>query len=324
MIVSRRSFLAGLVPASVALGTAGCGGTDEPLVRISAASTVVPATSAPAIRRAALKRVEPPVLALPREPVPQGGSFTVTLTGERIAVASVEFRNRSYPFLAEGETFVSILPVGQEIGSTEQVAPGTYPVTVGYEILGQPLPRAIEGSVTVTPTNFPVEYITFTPQVAALLTPSRVEEETALLKAAYGTFTPERLWSGPFRRPSAAEVSDVYGSRRSYQGGPATGSHSGVDFGGKAGTPVLAAGDGRVVQAQMMPVRGNMVVLDHGAGLFTGYCHLLSFAVEPGQDVRAGDLIGTTGATGLATGPHLHWEVAAGGQQIDGLRWLAA
>lgn len=323
MTISRRSLLAGLVPVAAALGVAACGGKDDPAVRISAAGSAVPATGAPTVRRAVSKSVEPPVLDLPREPVPQGGTFVVTLTGERIAVASVEFRNRLYPCLATGNTFFSILPVGQDIGATEQVAPGVYPVTVGYEIIGQPLPRAIEGGVTVISTDFPVEYLTFTPQVAALLTPSRMEEETALLKAAYGTFTPERLWTGAFRRPSAAEITDVYGSRRSYQGGPATGSHAGVDFGGKSGTPVLAAGDGRVVQAQMMPIRGNMVVLDHGGGLFTGYCHLLSFAVQPGQVVHAGDLVGATGATGLVTGPHLHWEVAAGGQQVDGMRWLA-
>ncbi|MGH2587469.1 MAG: M23 family metallopeptidase [Dehalococcoidia bacterium] len=321
MTISRRSLLLRLLPA-VGVLTAACG-DDDPLIRITAADDrLMAASTSPPVARAAPQSSGMPVLSLPGTPIPQGGSFSAQLTGDRLVNVSVEYLGHQFPTLEEHGTHLTVLPVGQAIGTTEQVPPGTHSVIASYEIIGSPLPRALEGSVTVTPTEFPVESLSFTPEVAALLEPSRAEQEAVLLEAAYGGFTPERLWDGFFLRPSAAEISDVYGSRRSYQGGPPAGSHAGVDFGAAAGDPVFAAANGRVVQAQMMPVRGNMVILDHGAGVFTGYCHLTSFAVQPGQEVRAGDLIAATGTTGLSTGPHLHWEVAVGGMQVDGLRWL--
>src|SRR5205823_12065814 len=102
-----------------------------------------------------------------------------------------------------------------------------------------------------------------------------------------------------------------------------TGSHSGVDFGAAPGSPATAAAHGRVLLTRRMVQHGNMVSIDHGAGVFTGYCHLSAFAVSEGDEVQAGDLVGYTGATGLVTGPHLHWDVLVGGIHVDGLRWLA-
>lgn len=322
MPLSRRSLLFGLLPAAATVALAGCRG-DDGSVQIRAADASEPVTEVSSTSvRPAVQVSLPPTLGLPEEPIAQGGMFAATLSGESLINVSAEFMGRQFPTVVENGTFLTYIPVGQMIGSTEQVAPGTYPVAMHYEIVGMPLPRTLQGSVTVIPTDFPVEMLRFTPQVAALLEPSRVEEETAIMQAAYGDFTPVRLWNGIFTRPSVAEVSDGYGTRRSYQGGPATGSHAGVDFGAFTGDPVLAAANGRVVLARMMPVRGNMVILDHGAGVHTGYCHLASFTVEVGQEVRAGEEIAETGATGLVTGPHLHWEVVAGGMHVDGLRWL--
>jgi hypothetical protein len=322
MTLSRRSLLLGMLPAAGAVALAGCRGDDGSVqIRAADASEPVTEVSSTTVRPATQGSLAP-TLGLPDEPVAQGGMFAATLRGDNLINVSVEFMGRSFPTIVEDGMFLTYIPVGQMIGSTEQAAPGTYPVAMHYEIVGMPLPRTLQGSVTVAPTDFRVEMLSFTPQVAALLEPSRVAEETAIMQAAYGGFSPVRLWSGVFRRPSAAEVSDGYGTRRSYQGGPATGSHAGVDFGAFTGDPVLAAADGRVVLARMMPVRGNMVILDHGAGIHTGYCHLSSFSVEVGDDVRAGQQIAATGATGLVTGPHLHWEVVAGGMHVDGLPWL--
>jgi murein DD-endopeptidase MepM/ murein hydrolase activator NlpD len=322
MALSRRSLLLGLIPATAGLALAACDGEERSL-RIGPADASEAGTETPRPAAGTAMRTRPaPSLALPREPISQGGMFQATLSGDGLINVTAEFMGRRFATIEENGAFLTFVPVGQMIGATEQVPPGTYPVAMHYEIAGLPLPRTLEGSVSVTPTDFPTEILTFTPQVAALLEPARVEQETAMLRAAYGGFTPLRLWDGGFTRPSPAEISDVYGSRRSYQGGPTTGSHAGVDFGAVTGVPVLAAADGRVVLAQMMPVRGNMVILDHGAGVYTGYCHLASFSVEVGQDVRAGERIAATGATGLATGPHLHWEVVAGGMHVDGLRWL--
>jgi hypothetical protein len=308
MNLTRRALLAGLIPTSVAL--VAC--ADDPnLVRI-------PATAGGPTREG-----EPPALVLPRAPVAQGGTFLAALTGSDITSATVEFGGRRTAAVNEGAYWLAIVGCGQLVGSVEQVRPGTHTVRMRYERRGVTGVQLLDGAVTVSATEFPVEAIMLEPGVASLLDPALIEQENAVLKEMYGAVTPVRLWDGFFQRPSPAAITDVYGSRRSFNGGPASGSHSGVDFGAAAGAPALAAATGRVALAKPLPVRGNTVILDHGAGVFTGYCHLSAFALEPGQDVRVGDRIGSVGATGLASGAHLHWEVVAGGMHLDGLRWLA-
>lgn len=83
----------------------------------------------------------------------------------------------------------------------------------------------------------------------------------------------------------------------------------------------MAAARGRVVFAAPLPIRGNSVIIDHGLGVLSGYHHLSEIAVAVGQQVNAGDVIGRVGATGLATGPHLHWEVIVRGVTVDPLVW---
>ena len=119
--------------------------------------------------------------------------------------------------------------------------------TFVVEVDGRPLPRTLEGVVTVAPTAFPVEELRFAPETAALLDSARIEQETAVLREAYGGFAPARRWEGFFARPCDAAVSDVYGARRRYQGGLLNGSHAGVDFGAPSGAPVLAAAGARGV-----------------------------------------------------------------------------
>ena len=304
MPISRRQLLLGLAPTSTALA----------LVQRAAARPALPEPSEfPAA---------PPVLSIASERVPQGGTFLVALSGDGILSAAAEFRGWQFPAVDEGGVHLAILPAGQWVGYTQQPAPGVYPVAMDFEVAGEGWQR-LTGSIRVTATDFPVEHLTFAPQVAALLDPALTQREIAILEGAYGSFTPVRHWDGLFVRPSLGAVSDVYGSRRSYQGGPVSGSHSGVDFNAPAGAPVSAAAHGRVVLARPLPLRGNMVILDHGAGVHTGYCHLSDYWVEPGQAVRAGEAIAAVGATGLVTGPHLHWELVVGGQHVDGLRWLA-
>jgi peptidoglycan hydrolase-like protein with peptidoglycan-binding domain len=111
-------------------------------------------------------------------------------------------------------------------------------------------------------------------------------------------------------RPIAAPVGDRYGPRGS-------GFHAGLDFPAPSGTPVHAAASGRVIFAGYDDGFGLTVVLDHGNGLHTRYAHLSSAAVSPGASVAAGALVGRVGATGFATGPHLHFEVTIRGANAD-------
>ncbi|WDI31982.1 peptidoglycan DD-metalloendopeptidase family protein [Hyphococcus flavus] len=103
--------------------------------------------------------------------------------------------------------------------------------------------------------------------------------------------------------------------------GPERQSHEGVDIRAARGTPVKAAGEGKVIDAtsryQGSTAWGNVVVIDHGHGLVTRYAHLDSFIVHKGEIVDAGDVIGAVGSTGKATGPHLHFEILENGTPID-------
>jgi murein DD-endopeptidase MepM/ murein hydrolase activator NlpD len=175
--------------------------------------------------------------------------------------------------------------------------------------------------LTVVKTAWPVENITVTGETADLLSADAAQREQAIRGPLLQTFTNEPLWSGPFMRPSAAPISDQFGAARSYNNGPISSYHSGVDFGAEAGDPVVAAARGRVVFAGPLAVRGNSVILDHGLGVLTAYHHLSEIQTADGQFVNAGDRIGRVGATGLSTGPHLHWEVIVRGVNVDGLPW---
>jgi murein DD-endopeptidase MepM/ murein hydrolase activator NlpD len=101
-------------------------------------------------------------------------------------------------------------------------------------------------------------------------------------------------------------------------------SHEGLDISADKGTPVYATADATVRQAGFSGAYGNLVVLDHGFGLETRYGHLSQFAVHAGDTVKRGDLVGNVGATGRATGPHLHYEVRVNGRLLNPLQLLLA
>jgi murein DD-endopeptidase MepM/ murein hydrolase activator NlpD len=137
-----------------------------------------------------------------------------------------------------------------------------------------------------------------------------VEKREALLNA-----TPS-IW------PVDGWLSAGYGMRPD----PFTGQsdfHPGLDISAEKGTPILATADGTIELAAPSGDYGNLVVIDHGFGLVTRYGHLSKFAVWPGQQVKRGDVIGYVGATGRATGPHLHYEVLANGKLMNPLQLLA-
>ena len=121
--------------------------------------------------------------------------------------------------------------------------------------------------------------------------------------------------------PAHGWLTSRMGSRQD----PVTGGndfHAGLDIAGEKGQPIYATASGRVSQASYQGAYGNLVTLDHGFGLETKYGHLSSFTVKPGQQVKRGDIIGRLGATGRATGSHLHYEVRANGRLLNPLRLL--
>lgn len=133
--------------------------------------------------------------------------------------------------------------------------------------------------------------------------------------------TPDREWDGNFVAPAHAEISDVYGSQRIFNGKTQR-PHYGLDFRVPSGTPVTAMNKGTVLLARPLYFEGNFVVIDHGQGLLTLYLHLSHIDVKEGESVTRGQQIGLSGGTGRATGPHLHLAVRWQGTYLDPARLM--
>jgi len=125
-------------------------------------------------------------------------------------------------------------------------------------------------------------------------------------------------WRGPFAWPATGRISGVFGSQRIYAGERGD-YHAGVDIARPTGTPVTAPADGVVVLAAPSPfsLEGNLLIVDHGMGLTSAFLHLSRIDVTLGQRVVRGERLGAIGATGRATGPHLHWAMVWQGQRLD-------
>jgi len=202
--------------------------------------------------------------------------------------------------------------------------PGPQPWRVGV-VEDRRAPRTAAGRVTIVTRRFPVERLTL-PRHQVDLDPEterRALAEGERLRTLTRTLTPERLWRGAFARPVAGSAPPTgFGARRIINGQPRS-PHSGVDFTATRGTPVVAANAGRVALVADFFFPGRLVALDHGLGLYTLYFHLDSVGVGDGERVERGQTIGAVGASGRATGPHLHFAAQLGAARIDPAALLA-
>jgi murein DD-endopeptidase MepM/ murein hydrolase activator NlpD len=145
----------------------------------------------------------------------------------------------------------------------------------------------------------------------------RIQREAEIVKAILATPwrpTASPLW--PLVQPVHGRISGTYGLRRYINGEPRK-PHSGIDIAVPLGTAVSASADGIVVNTGNYFFSGNTIFLDHGQGMITMYGHLSSIAVQEGQTVSGGQIIGRVGKTGRATGPHLHWAVSVNNTMVD-------
>jgi murein DD-endopeptidase MepM/ murein hydrolase activator NlpD len=150
----------------------------------------------------------------------------------------------------------------------------------------------------------------------------RIAAEAARLEAIFGGISRDRTPEIPLDQPVPEPSSSPFGSRSFFNRQP-RGRHNGVDFPSPAGTGVRAPGAGRVVLVDDLYFTGTTVVIDHGFGLYSLFAHLERATTEPGRDVARGDLVGLVGATGRATGPHLHWSARLQRARVDPLSLLA-
>ncbi len=144
----------------------------------------------------------------------------------------------------------------------------------------------------------------------------RIDSDKELKKNAFAHEIPQPEWSGKFVAPINSSVSEGFGTRRTFNGKLAS-IHRGLDYHAKPGSPVTAANSGEVVLAQELFYEGNCVIIDHGQQFMTLYMHLSKLEVREGDKVEKGQEIGLSGATGRATGPHLHMAVRWQGAYLD-------
>jgi murein DD-endopeptidase MepM/ murein hydrolase activator NlpD len=179
-------------------------------------------------------------------------------------------------------------------------------------------------TITVAAFEYPREEVSLSRRIAPLLDPTLNENETAWLDSVYSGRSNNTDWGWPFVVPVPGEmITSRFGGFRTYNGGLWQAYHTGVDFRRGVGEPIWSAASGRVAAVQALEVRGNVVIIDHGYGIFTQYAHCSEVYVQPGQYVQRLQLIAGAGATGRTNGAHLHFELVINGVTVDPLRWLA-
>jgi len=208
------------------------------------------------------------------------------------------------------------------IGVDIEQAPGVLMVTViATDRQGQGRLTTLPLQVIVKDRG--VDRLTLSPEMVTPKAPAvleRIARDNALLRQLFGKHD-GKLMAEPFRAPVTDPVSSHFGKKRILNG-KLRSPHSGTDFRSPAGRPVRSPARGRVVYSGELYYTGRTVVLDHGAGLYSLYAHLLSALVQKGELLAAGQVLGKVGSTGRSTGAHLHWTVRLRNARIDPLTLL--
>ena len=182
--------------------------------------------------------------------------------------------------------------------------------------------RRVDSPLTVSPRAWNIEHINASPtaNVPSAEFTRRRQPELARIAASRQVETGALGWRQDFLWPAKGRISGRFGSQRVYRGEPGS-YHSGVDVAGTSGTPYVAPADGVVVLAAEAPftLEGYLLIIDHGMGLNSAFLHSSELLVREGESVRQGQAIGRIGATGRATGPHLHWGLTWRGARLDPL-----
>ncbi len=249
----------------------------------------------------------------------QGGTLMIQVTRPEMASVTGSINNKTIPFTQAAGYFYAL------VGISRCAKPGSLPVKL-TETNSSGKSTTENMTINVVATAFPefkVTQIILPPAKSEILNNAALlNREAAQLATVVNKFTPTRLWSGAFRQPMYSYVTENFGTRRSYNGGPVGQcGHEGTDFRGAVGDPVYSDGRGRVAFAALTQVRGNLVVVDHGIGVFSAFFHMSEIAVHEGDMVESGDLIGKVGNLGISTGSHLHWSMWAAGEYVDPMEW---
>jgi murein DD-endopeptidase MepM/ murein hydrolase activator NlpD len=258
----------------------------------------------------------PPRLTLDRQPetVPEGHTWLLRVQSDE--PASVEATLDGRPLdLQSGDGFGWAI-----VGIDADAEPRDVPVAItGTDQVGNRAEQRL--TMQIARSQYTQDSVEVPATLLPLLQPQVRTAEDAHLAPTYANVSQPRLWTGRFSMPVQGEILTQYGEVRSYNRNPFEGHHTGIDIAAGMGQPVKAPARGRVVLIDQVKLRGNVVVIDHGLGVFTTYAHLSAVDVQVGQEVQAGQAFAKVGSTGLSQGPHLHWEVWVRGVNVDPVEW---
>jgi len=193
------------------------------------------------------------------------------------------------------------------------------PLGKSFLTVDSPAKGSLKIPFTVVRKSYPVQRLTLADDKMVNPPPAeleRIDREMALMKAQYDLYTPLTASPFPLAVPAAGRVSSNFGLRRILNGEPRS-PHAGLDIAAKLGDPVTAPAPGHISLTGSFYFNGNTIFVDHGGGLVSMVCHLSAIDVHDGDTVTRGQRIGRVGATGRATGPHLHWSVSLNGERVD-------
>jgi len=201
--------------------------------------------------------------------------------------------------------------------------PGVYPLRIDATLADGTV-QSFEQMIPISAGQFLSEKLEVATET---IDPAVTGPEDAWLRSLTTPATPEKYWQGMFQLPVDIQycVRSRFGTRRSYNNGALFTFHSGLDFGVCSQAhpwDIYAPADGVVVFTGLKTVRGNVTIIDHGWGIYSGLFHQSQILVSVGDHVTAGQLIGKIGDTGRVTGPHLHWDLWVNGVQVDPTTWL--
>ncbi|MEO0061923.1 MAG: hypothetical protein RLZZ08_483 [Pseudomonadota bacterium] len=212
-------------------------------------------------------------------------------------------------------------PQGNFFAAFDRDAPATARLTA--TVLGG---AVVESVLAISPRAWPIENIDAARRPGGVPTDAFLamrQPELARIAAARAIDSGSQGWRQNFIQPVPGRISGRFGAQRVYRGEPGA-YHSGMDIAGGAGTPYVAPADGVVVLAAAQPftLEGHLVIIDHGQGLNSSFLHASEILVHEGDVVKQGQVIGRVGATGRATGPHLHWSIKWRDARLDPLLFL--
>lgn len=271
-----------------------------------------------------------------------GGTGVAVFYAEDASKLGVQVGDRWYKAYPAGQDGLHLAYFALEVGHDPQVVPAAVAVDEAGNRSVRDLPVVLK-SEPVERGSVPLGYDWLRQKLPPLL-PARTDFSDEALAEAFvevsvglreeaaiernhlaAASVPERLWKGPFVPMRNGQVMSRFGVRRTYVlDGDVLDEkeHQGYDLASVAMAEIPAANDGVVVHAGPLTIYGNTIVIDHGQGVLSLYGHCSSLSVSVGEAVGKGQIIGRTGATGLAGGDHLHLEVIVGGMPVSPLEWF--